>query len=186
MNVSGEPPCFLSQLPFDTATTVFLGLGTNMGERAANLAEAVRRLSALVHVEASSSVYASEPVGYTDQPEFWNMVVRCSTDLPARQLMSELIAIESAMGRRRTFRNAPRIIDIDILLYDDVSLANGELELPHPRMQQRAFVLRPLLEIAPDLVEPRTRERYADILQRQNLGRADVVGDLAILTGKGV
>lgn len=159
----------------------FLGLGTNLGDRAHNLTEALRRISEIARIEATSSVYETEPVGYTDQPEFWNMVVRCATDLPARQLMQELIAIEAAMGRQRTFKNAPRIIDIDILVYDEVIVADRDLEIPHPRMRERAFVLRPLLEIAPDLIDPQTHESYAEILQRKELERAVVVGALSDL-----
>jgi 2-amino-4-hydroxy-6-hydroxymethyldihydropteridine diphosphokinase len=176
--MAGEPPCFLSEADLHSDVTAFLGLGTNIGERARNLYEALRRMAAVVHIDATSSVYETEPVGYTDQPKFWNMVVRCATDLPARQLMQELIAIETAMGRQRTFKNAPRIIDIDILVYDEVVVAERDLEIPHPRMHDRAFVLRPLLEIAPDLVDPRTHESYADIFQRKELEQALVVGFL--------
>ena len=176
--MAGERPCFLNETDLHSDATVFLGLGTNLGDRARNLDEALRRIAAVVRIEAVSSVYATEPVGYADQPEFWNMVVRGSTDLPARQLLQELIAIETAMGRQRSFRNAPRLIDIDILVYDDVIVVERELQLPHPRMYERAFVLRPLVEIAPGLKDPRTHESYADILQRKELERAVVIGAL--------
>lgn len=185
--MSGESPCFLPNLPFDTVVTVYLGLGTNLGDRAANLSEALRRIAAFVQVERQSSVYETEPVGYAEQPDFWNMVVSGSTDLPAGQLMDELLAVERALGRQRTFKNAPRIIDIDILLYDDIVTTDHALQIPHPRMQERAFVLRPLLEIAPDARDPRTREPYADALRRQTPERAVAIGELSDLaSAKGV
>lgn len=176
--MAGERPCFLAEVDLHAAVTAFLGLGTNIGDRARNLNEALRRIAAVTCVEAVSSVYETEPVGYTDQPEFWNMVARCSTDLPARQLMQELIGIEAAMGRQRTFKNAPRIIDIDLLVYGEVVAVDRDLEIPHPRMQDRAFVLLPLLEIAPDLKDPRTREPYAAILEHRELERAEIIGRL--------
>ncbi|MGQ0561521.1 MAG: 2-amino-4-hydroxy-6-hydroxymethyldihydropteridine diphosphokinase [Gemmatimonadota bacterium] len=169
----GEPACF--NLTMEAVATVYLGLGTNLGERARNLTEALERIGRLARIDAVSSVYESEPVGYTEQPEFWNLVARITTDLPARQLMHELIAIEQAMGRERSFRNAPRLIDIDNLLFDDVVTADADVEIPHPRMAERAFVLEPLLELAPGMTEPRTGRRYADILGSKSLERAVVV-----------
>ncbi len=156
---------------------MLLGLGTNVGERAGNLAEAVRRIGALAHLEQASHIYESEPVGYRQQPDFWNMVLRISTDLPARQLLQELIAIEAAMGRQRSFRNAPRTIDIDILLYDDVVIREPGLEVPHPRMHERAFVLRPLLEIAPAAEHPGTHRKFSDIMASADLERAEIVAE---------
>ncbi|HEX6558562.1 MAG TPA: 2-amino-4-hydroxy-6-hydroxymethyldihydropteridine diphosphokinase [Longimicrobiales bacterium] len=169
----GEPACF--NLPVEQVVTVYLGLGTNLGDRGRNLARALQSLAGIVRVEQASSVYQTEPVGFKDQPEFWNLVVRAATDLPARMLMSELITIETAMGRERTFRNAPRIVDIDILLYDDVVIRAPELEIPHPRMHERAFVLRPLLEIAPDLTHPGTHERFARYLQHAPAERVELI-----------
>jgi 2-amino-4-hydroxy-6-hydroxymethyldihydropteridine diphosphokinase len=164
-----------SHLPIETSVTVFLALGTNIGDRAANLDEALRRLDRIACIESTSSVYETEPIGFTEQPDFWNIVLRASTDLPATQLMRELIAIETALGRERTFKNAPRIIDIDILLYDDVIMTSSELDLPHPRMHERAFVLRPLLEIAPDAAHPGTGVRYADLLAQAPAARVVVI-----------
>ncbi len=134
--------------------TVYLGLGTNLGDRESNLREALRRLAELVRIEAVSSVYESEPVGFRAQPDFWNLVVRVHTELGPRALLVAIQEIERAMGRRPSFRNAPRVIDIDILLYDDVQLDLPELTIPHPRMLERAFVLVPLAELAPDLELP--------------------------------
>ena len=173
MTPSGEPPCF--NLPVGGAVTVFLGLGTNVGDRAANLEQALRRIDAVARVEAVSSIYETEPVGYREQPDFWNIAARCTTELPAQQLMAELLQIELAMGRQRTFKNAPRLIDIDILLYDDVIMSDRDLELPHPRMHERAFVLRPLVEIAPGIEHPRSGVRYAELLARVPDARVSLV-----------
>ena len=169
----GEPACF--NLPVDNVVTAYLGLGSNVGDRAANLKDALTRIGRIARIQQCSSVYETDPVGYTEQREFWNIAVSISTDLPARQLLNELIAIEVAMGRERTFRNAPRNIDIDILLYDDVVQSSGELEIPHPRMRERAFVLKPLLEIAPTITDPRTHEAYADSVDVAQLERAEII-----------
>jgi 2-amino-4-hydroxy-6-hydroxymethyldihydropteridine diphosphokinase len=163
----GEPACF--NLPIDTVVTAYLGLGTNIGDRERNLQDALKRISAVARIDTVSSVYETEPVGFKEQEDFWNVVARVKTDLPAAQLMDELIAIEKTMGRERSFPNAPRIIDIDILLYDDVRVDTAHLQIPHPRLTQRAFVLKPLLEIAPHLTH------YAEILQNGSFERAEVV-----------
>jgi 2-amino-4-hydroxy-6-hydroxymethyldihydropteridine diphosphokinase len=169
----GEAACF--NLPVGIGVTAFLGLGTNVGDRAANLAEAFHRICEIAEIGRTSSVYETDPVGYADQPRFWNMVAEIRTDLPARELMGALLEVEKQMGRERTFPNAPRIIDIDILLYDDVTTSDALLTLPHPRMGERAFVLKPLVEIAPDAADPRTGERYADMLHRKPLERAEII-----------
>ena len=137
--------------------------------------EALRRISEIGQITQVSSVYETDPVGYTDQPEFWNVVVKLQTELPARELMAKLHEFEAAMGRERTFLNAPRVIDIDILLYDDVITNDPVVALPHPRMAERAFVLKPLTEIAPDLRDPRSGERYSEMLQRKSLERAVII-----------
>lgn len=154
---------------------VYLGLGTNLGDREANLRRALEHIAAVATIDAVSSVYQSEPVGFADQPDFWNMVARVRTDLPARELMEALIAIEQDMGRERSFRNAPRLIDIDILLYDDIVFTGEDLVIPHPRMRERGFVLQPLVEIDPDVVDPATGDRYADLLSAGGLERIEVV-----------
>jgi 2-amino-4-hydroxy-6-hydroxymethyldihydropteridine diphosphokinase len=169
----GEPACF--NLPVGATVKAYLGLGSNIGDRGAHLRDALTRIAAIAEIEKCSTIYQSEPVGYVEQPEFWNMVARISTDLPALQLLAELHAIEAAMGRERSIRNGPRNIDIDILLYDSVVQKTDELELPHPRMQERAFVLKPLLEIEPHIRDPRTRNLFADYLNSQQLERADIV-----------
>lgn len=155
--------------------TAYLGLGTNVGDRRVNLRDAVARLRQIAEVEALSSIYESDPVGYADQPRFWNMVARVSTQLSAQELLAALTGIEQAMGRLRSFRNAPRIIDLDILLYGDLVLNEPGLHLPHPRMTGRAFVLRPLAELAPALRDPQTGALYRDLLERGKFERAEAV-----------
>ena len=138
--------------------TAWLGLGANVGDRAAHLAAALRMIGRVADVLALSPVYATDPIGYPDQPEFWNMVARIQTDLAPGPLLAELQRIEHEVGRTATFRNGPREIDIDLLLYDKV-VSDGDPEIPHPRIQERAFVLRPLLDLDADLEDPRTGER---------------------------
>lgn len=175
----GEPACLIP--PVGVAVNAYLGLGTNIGERAHNLEDALLRLGRIVRIEKTSGIYETEPVGFKDQPAFWNLVLRCATDLPAKQLLHEMLAVEDAMGRERTFKNGPRNIDIDVLLYDDVVMADADLQIPHPRMHERAFVLRPLLEIAPDAANPRTGTRYADILALVPRAGVELLGSLPAL-----
>jgi 2-amino-4-hydroxy-6-hydroxymethyldihydropteridine diphosphokinase len=129
-------------------------MGANLGDRAATLREAVRRLGELGRVAAVSSLYETEPVGFREQPSFLNAVLALETDRSPAELLHALIAIERDLGRVRTFRNAPRTLDLDILLIDDVVLHSKDLTIPHSRMHERAFVLAPLAEIAPDAVHP--------------------------------
>lgn len=131
---------------------VYLGLGTNMGDRQANLERAVELLGERLRIEKVSSVYETEPVGYEDQPPFLNAVCQVQTDIGPLQLLALVKGIEASMGRAPNFTDGPRPIDIDIILYDDLVMIDPELTIPHPRMAERAFVLVPLLEIAPDIV----------------------------------
>lgn len=136
--------------------TVYVGLGTNLGDREAHLAGALDRLAEAEQVEvaAVSPVYDSEPAGYRDQPRFLNLVARLETELPPETLLERVQGIEAAMGRERTFPNAPRIIDIDLLVYEGETRDGPGLRLPHPRMAKRDFVLRPLVDLAPGLRLP--------------------------------
>ncbi len=134
--------------------TAFLALGSNLGDREGHLAGALDRLAERMAVIAVSPVYESEPAGYADQPRFLNLVARVETALDPPALLDAVQAVERRMGRERSFRDAPRIIDIDILLYDDVRMATDALTLPHPRMHRRAFVLRPLADLAAGLRIP--------------------------------
>lgn len=144
----------------------YLGLGSNLGDREAHLRAAIRQLRAVGSISAISSVYRTEPVGYREQPDFWNLVLELETGLGPEELLREALRIEEALGRVRTFRNAPRPIDIDLLFYDDLVLESPHLTLPHPRAMERGFVLFPLAEIAPQLRDPRTGERIVDRLER--------------------
>lgn len=131
---------------------IALGLGANVGDREANIRAAVAKLAARsgIMVARVSSLYATAPVGLTDQPEFLNAVVLVETGLPPRELLAACLAVERELGRERTVRWGPRTIDIDVLLYDDIVMVAEELTLPHPRMAERCFVLVPLAEVAPD------------------------------------
>ncbi len=133
---------------------VLLGLGSNVGEPLDNLHEAISRLSDICLISRISSVYKSEPVGFADQDWFLNCAVSVETSLTPEELLDRILQVEIAMGRTRTVRNGPRTIDIDILLYDDRQIACSALTVPHPRMHERAFVLRPAAEIAPDMRHP--------------------------------
>lgn len=128
-----------------------LGLGANLGDARATLRSAVDALGLLPHttVTAVSSVYQTAPVGYTDQPDFHNIVVTVETALTPHALLGGCLGIEAALGRVRTFRNAPRVVDVDLLLYEGYAEATEELTVPHPRMMERAFVLVPLSELFP-------------------------------------
>jgi 2-amino-4-hydroxy-6-hydroxymethyldihydropteridine diphosphokinase len=142
----------------------WLGIGTNMDDRAANMTRALREIGRAGRVLAVSRIYASAPVGYVEQDTFWNAAVHLSTSLPPRELLLRLKEIEAAMGRTPTFTNGPRLIDIDILFYDSVVLDEGGLQIPHPRALERAFVLRPLVEVAPELVDPVSGRRIMDVV----------------------
>lgn len=134
----------------------FVALGANIGEPVQHLRAAVRDLDALpgTRVVARSSLYRSAPVGLLDQPDFINAVVAVDTTLAPLALLRHLLAVEAVHGRVRSIPNAPRTLDLDLLLHGDCVQVDTELTLPHPRMHERAFVLLPLLEIAPDLHLP--------------------------------
>ena len=133
-----------------------IGLGANLNDPAAQVEYALAELDRLpgTRLLARSSLYASAPVGYVDQPDFINAVAQVETALAPRALLAALLDIEHRHGRERSFRNAPRTLDLDLLLYGDAHFHEDGLTLPHPRMHERGFVLLPLLEIAPDAVIP--------------------------------
>ncbi len=134
----------------------YLGLGSNLGEREANLRKAMKMLESTgeVRIMRRSSVYETSPVGYENQPDFLNMVVQVKSCLKAKELLHHCLGVEERMMRERLIRWGPRIIDIDLLLYDNQTFKDSELTLPHPEMIRRAFVLIPLLELEPELVMP--------------------------------
>jgi 2-amino-4-hydroxy-6-hydroxymethyldihydropteridine diphosphokinase len=137
-------------------TIAFVGLGANIGEPRRQLESALVELDRLPHTRVlrRSSFYSSAPSGYADQPDFVNAVAQVETGLPAGQLLTQLQAIETAHGRERSFPNAPRTLDLDLLLFGTALIEEPGLTVPHPRMHERAFVLVPLLEIAPQAAVP--------------------------------
>lgn len=151
---------------------VYLGLGSNLDDRDELLRAAVTRMAAQVHIERVSSVYDTAPMLVTDQPRFHNIVCAGTTPLSPLALLRFTQEIESALGRAPTVRYGPRRIDIDILLYDALVIKTPELVIPHPGLAERAFVLAPLAEIAPDLRHPRLRLPAAELLAR--LPQADL------------
>lgn len=133
---------------------VYLSLGSNVGDRASNLDTAIDRLNAFGDVIAVSSFYETEPVEFTDQPWFLNCVVALDTEKTPRQLLDGILEIEQQMGRRRTQKKGPRVIDIDILLFGNLIVEDSGLTIPHPAMHERRFVLEPFAEIALDVRHP--------------------------------
>jgi 2-amino-4-hydroxy-6-hydroxymethyldihydropteridine diphosphokinase len=140
----------------NTTHICYLSLGSNLGDRAKNLGKAISSLAPQVQPLIQSSIYQTEPWGYSDQPNFLNQSVKAETTQDPFDLLEYLKTLEKQLGRQETFRFGPRLIDIDILLYDDLVLDTPELTIPHPRIQERAFVLIPLAEIAPDLILPKS------------------------------
>lgn len=133
---------------------LYISLGSNLGDRLTNLLNAIACLPPKVNLVVKSSIYESEPWGYSDQPAFLNQVIEAATDLEPLVLLAFLKETEIQLGRQETFRFGPRLIDLDILLYDDLVLDTPTLTIPHPRIAERAFILVPLTEIAPDLTHP--------------------------------
>ncbi len=150
-------------MPVDVVT-VYLGLGSNVEDRKKNLEKALDLLSQRLRIGAVSSVYDTAPLGNIDQPRFLNMVCQAYTSLSPKVLLSLVKGIESKMGRT-SGSGEPRAIDIDILLYGDRVITAPNLVIPHPRMTERAFVLIPLVEIAPDVVHPVRRKTAKELLK---------------------
>lgn len=155
-------------------TVVYLGLGANLGDRESNLIKALEMLAEGVRMEAVSSLYETEPMGYLEQPRFLNIVCRGTTPLEPQRLLALAKKIEGSLGRVASFPNAPRPIDIDILFYGDSAIDTPELVIPHPRIAERAFVLVPLAELAPELAHPLTGHTVKSMLAEVN-GREGVV-----------
>ena len=159
------------------AAIAFIGLGSNLADPMVQVRQAFKELEAIpgTRVTARSSLYRTSPVGYLEQPEFINAVASVQTTLEPRALLAALLAIEDRHGRRRGMRNAPRTLDLDLLLYGEEVLDRDGLTLPHPRLHERAFVLAPLAEIAPGAMVP-ARGRVRDLLaqaDRDGVSRID-------------
>jgi 2-amino-4-hydroxy-6-hydroxymethyldihydropteridine diphosphokinase len=147
-------------------TTIYLSLGSNLGDREANLRAALAALEAPdLHIQRVSPVYETEPVDLTAQPWFLNLAAEASTSLFPKQLLARLEAIEHRLGRRRTVPKGPRTIDLDILYYGNAVIESPELTIPHARLHERRFVLAPLADIAPGLRDPRTRRTVQEMLE---------------------
>ncbi len=143
----------------------YLALGTNIGDRLANLADARARIAASqIRIVRESSVYETAPREMLDQPYFLNQVIEVETDAMPRALLSKLKKIERAMGRRKIIAKGPRVIDLDIVLFGNFVIDLEGLQIPHPRMNDRRFVLEPLAELAPDLRHPITKKTIREML----------------------
>jgi len=162
----------------DPAATAFIGLGSNLADPLVQVRQALVELDSIpgTRVTARSSFYRTSPVGLLEQPDFINVVASVRTTLKPQALLAALLAIENRHGRRRSMRNAPRTLDLDLLLYGEQILGQDGLTLPHPRLQERAFVLAPFAEIAPDAMVP-GQGRVQDLLARvdcNGVSRIDV------------
>lgn len=149
----------------------YVGIGTNIGDRLNNIKNAVAALSHLPETQVTkiSAIYETEPWGYTDQDNFLNVCAEVETNLSPKALLGACLGIEAASGRERPFKNAPRILDIDLLLYEDVMMGEPELVLPHPRMHERPFVLIPLKDILETL-------QFDDINLKESYKNCDKTG----------
>lgn len=144
---------------------IYLSLGSNLGDRAANLADAIDELAGIgVRVLRRSSIYETEPVDFLAQPWFLNCVVEAETSRAPRPLLEALRGIERGMGSQKIIPRGPRIIDLDILFYEDELIQDQGIEIPHPRLSERLFVLVPLAELAPKLVHPMLRATIHELL----------------------
>src|SRR5918993_3711796 len=144
---------------------VYLALGTNLGDRLANLKQAISALTPQLEVKAKSQVYETPPWGVEEQPKFLNQVIKANTYLDPEPLLKHLKRLEVALGRQESFPNGPRLIDMDILFYDHLVVDKPSLVIPHPRLHERGFVLLPLMEIAPNLVHPVSKKSVREMAE---------------------
>ncbi|HKZ56738.1 MAG TPA: 2-amino-4-hydroxy-6-hydroxymethyldihydropteridine diphosphokinase [Thermodesulfovibrionales bacterium] len=144
----------------------YIGIGSNLGNRQENCLRAVEFLEGKgIIVKKRSSMHETEPWGVKDQPRFINMAIEIETGLESKELLRILKIVEKELGRKESFKWGPRSIDLDILLFDDLVLKEDDLEIPHPLMHERDFVLKPLCEIAPDIIHPVLKKKICDLMQ---------------------
>ena len=149
----------------DQTEIIYLGLGSNLGDREANLETVLQELPPDVEIIFYSSLYETKPWGFRDQPDFLNQVVQAETELSPRELLVYLKKIEKKIGRKPSFTYGPRMVDIDILLYGNMIITETNLTIPHYRITERAFVLTPLAEIAPELSLPDSTITISELLE---------------------
>ncbi len=148
---------------------VFIALGSNIGDRSGFLRSALKEIESLdqTNVVKASSIYETEPVGFTDQDVFLNMVAKIETEIPPHELLALLLKIEKKLDRTREVHWGPRTIDLDILLYNQENILSEDLKIPHPRMLERGFVMIPLYELQPDLQFPHTDENFEKVIEER-------------------
>lgn len=146
--------------------TIYIAVGTNKGNREANLRAARQAFPPRIQLVEQSPIYETEPWGYADQPDFLNQVIKARTTLPPLALLTYLKEIEKRLGRVPSFRNAPRVIDLDILFYDDIVFENERLIIPHPRLEERAFVLVPLSQLTTQFSHPVHGKTVSELLSQ--------------------
>lgn len=163
----------------DETFEIYLGIGSNIGDRESNIRSALSQLEKIVRIEKSSKIYETAPWGYQDQPAFLNMVLRCITDLPPKNLLDYCKSIEKSAGRKVGVRYGPRKLDIDILAYENLVMKDDSLEIPHAMLHMRAFVLIPLKEIAPDWTHP-----VLEVSVTEMIDQLETTEDVACWTAK--
>lgn len=145
---------------------IYIGLGSNKGDRLKNLIKATRELQKIIEIQKISDIFESEPFGYKNQNDFYNLAIKAQTDLAPSSLLKKLAHIETKMGRKRIIKNGPRIIDLDILFYNKESINTINLKIPHPELHKRNFVMLPMNQIAPNLKHP-TINKTINVLLKQ-------------------